>query len=96
MQTFGTQNFNDPKVEMQRQAELVKLGRVVETKRNELAGAMLLLLLPPPVSPPLLTRIHFLQILLRAAMKLSTGALRSSCRHLPESPKSISLFSIFR
>jgi hypothetical protein len=43
MQAFGTQNFNDPKVEMQRQAELTKLGRVVETKRNELAGAIPLL-----------------------------------------------------
>ena len=29
-------------VEQQRQAELVKLGRVVETKRNELAGGMML------------------------------------------------------
>lgn len=38
MQAFGTQNFNDPKVEQLRQAELVKLGRVVETKRNELLG----------------------------------------------------------
>ena len=64
MQAFGTQNFNDPKVEEQRQAELVKLGRVVETKRNELAGACFSIL---PMPALVLTLTCVLSQILRKA-----------------------------